>query len=347
MKLQRSLDIASDGDERGTAPVGRIISIRTLFSFVLALAAIILVITNFNFDLKGIIQNIKHTNPLLYLTALVFYYFSIFLRSLRWRILAVNATTKALSSIQIPALMRTSQFMLIGWFVNSIAGFRLGDIYKAYSFSQYTGSGFSWALGTILAERIIDLAILFLLLTTGLFLASSTSMTQGWNYLIVSAALVGISLGLLIAMRQFGIKLANLMPRKFKSAYQNFHQGALGSFKQLPFILGLSMAIWMIDISRLIFVVHALDLSLTIPLAIVITICHAILSSAPTPGGIGAVEIGLTTLLIFVGLNQSDAGAVVIIERSITYFSVIVIGGVAFLFWQISPVHRSVQKNRI
>ena len=103
----------------------------------------------------------------------------------------------------------------------------------------------------------------------------------------------------------------------------------------------------MIDISRFIFVVHALDLSLTIPLAIVITICHAILSSAPTPGGIGAVEIGLTTLLILVGLDQSDAGAVVIIERSITYFSVIVIGGVAFLLWQISPVHGSVQKNRI
>ena len=49
----------------------------------------------------------------------------------------------------------------------------------------------------------------------------------------------------------------------------------------------------------------------------------------PTPGGVGAVEPGITGLLLL-GMDSSQAAAVAISDRSITYLSVLVIGGIIF-----------------
>ena len=93
------------------------------------------------------------------------------------------------------------------------------------------------------------------------------------------------------------------------------------------------------EMARLYLVVQALDLSISLALVPVAALGHAILSTVPTPGGVGVVEPGLTGLLL-ISLERSDAASVVVVDRSITYLSVILVGGLVFLLRQISQARQ-------
>jgi uncharacterized protein (TIRG00374 family) len=113
----------------------------------------------------------------------------------------------------------------------------------------------------------------------------------------------------------------------------------VGSFGELrvPFLL--SMIGWLLEVGRLYFVVQALDFDISLSLVLIAALGHAILSTVPTPGGIGAVETGLTGLLVL-GMARHDAASVVLVDRSITYLSIIVIGGLIFLVWNLTRSRR-------
>ena len=149
---------------------------------------------------------------------------------------------------------------------------------------------------------------------------------------------VGLA-AMMIVMRRYGASLARFLPARFQNRYHRFHRSALDSLKRLPIIFMLGVAGWMLEAARLYLVVQALDLSIGLPLVLVVALGHAILSTVPTPGGIGAVEPGVTGLLTL-GLARGDAVSITLVDRTITYLSVIVIGGVVFLLWQASQARR-------
>jgi len=143
----------------------------------------------------------------------------------------------------------------------------------------------------------------------------------------------------LVLMRGYGPKLARFLPNRFESAYEKFHDGTVGSFGELrvPFLL--SMIGWILEVGRLYFVVQALDFDISLSLVMIAALGHAILSTVPTPGGVGVVEPGVTGLLVL-GMARHDALSVALVDRSITYLSIIVIGGVIFLIWNLTKSRR-------
>ena len=61
-------------------------------------------------------------------------------------------------------------------------------------------------------------------------------------------------------------------------------------------------------------------------------LANSLLSLVPTPGGVGAVESGVGGLAVRLSsLTASAAAALVLIDRAITYVSVIVLGALLFL----------------
>ena len=117
--------------------------------------------------------------------------------------------------------------------------------------------------------------------------------------------------------------------------YQRFHQGVMGSFKNFPIILLLGLAAWILEIARLYFVIAALDLEIALALVPMVALSHAILSTVPTPGGIGAVEPGMAGLLLL-ALEPHQAVSITLSDRFITYLSVILIGGIVFFYRQLT-----------
>ena len=101
----------------------------------------------------------------------------------------------------------------------------------------------------------------------------------------------------------------------------------------MPLLIGLSTLGWLLEAGRLYFIIKALNLELSLPMILVVSLGHAILSTVPTPGGIGAVETGVTGLLAL-SLPKNDAASVAILDRSVTLLSVIVFGGLVFFVFE-------------
>ena len=86
---------------------------------------------------------------------------------------------------------------------------------------------------------------------------------------------------------------------------------------------------WLAEIHRLYLVAAALGVDLSFPLIVFITLANSLLTLVPTPGGIGAVESGVVGLrLRLSSMSASGAAALVLLDRSITYLSVIAVGAV-------------------
>ena len=310
----------------------RILSLPTLLSFGVAAAFMFLLATQFDLDWSETLSNIRSMNPWLYLLALLLYYVSFVFRGMRWRLLALNAVDTDEERKRVPSVLQCSQVIIIGWFVNSIVWLRLGDAYRARAFSEDAKNTFSWSLGTVLAERVLDMATVAALLFLSLLVLTATSDLAVSQFIIVMAFVMAFGvLAIILSMRLYGSKASRFLPSRLEGPYKRFQQGTLGSFKsQLPYMLILGLVGWLLEMARLYFVVKALGLDIGLPLIPVVALGHAILSAVPTPGGTGAVEPGMTGLLLL-SLDRSNAASVAIVDRSITYVSVIVVGGLIFL----------------
>ena len=318
----------------------RIFSLPTLLSFGIAAAFIFFLTTRFDLDWQKTWENVRGMDPWAYLMGFVLYYVSFGFRGIRWQILARNANLLGKPGTRLPSWFELSQLIVIGWFVNSVTWLRLGDPYRAYAFSEDSGREFSWSLGTILAERTVDMVTVLVLVVVGVVSFSATTEFSGLGFILVAAVAMAVGLGaLLLAMRRYGVRLARFLPHRLESAYRRFHQGTLGSLRQIPLIFAVGLIGWLLEVGRLYFVVLALDMTITAPLLLVATLGHALLSTVPTPGGVGAVEPGLTGLLVL-ELERHDALSIALVDRSITYVSIIIIGGLIFLIYQAGRARR-------
>ena len=322
----------------------RFFSLPTLLSFAVAAGVLYFLATGFDLSWGRTWESIRGMDPRLYLVAVFLYYVSFAFRGLRWRMLARNAGVLDTPGATLPSAALFSQMILIGWFVNAAVGFRLGDAYRANTLSGASNAGFSWSLGTVLAERVIDMATVLAMVIAGVAVYSASRDFGAVGYVVAAAFIMAFMLvALLVLMKGYGARLARFLPDRLEHAYRQFHEGTLGSLKQLPLLFALGLIAWLLEFGRLYFVVQALDLAVGVPLVLVASLGHAILSTVPTPGGVGAVEPGLTGLLVL-ALERNDAVAITLVDRSITYVSVIAFGGLAFLLWHVGQARRRRQE---
>ena len=246
---------------------------------------------------------------------------------------------------QLPSTLHCSMLILLGWFTNSVTWFRIGDAYRAYAFANDTGSSFSRTAGTVLAERILDIVLVFLLLVVATLLLLTNGLGISWLFVWLAAMLLGILTIVLLLMWRFRSLLSTLLPNPLGEAYRNFHQGALGSFRQMPVVTILGLMGWLAEVSRLFLVAQALGFPLSVPLTIFVTLANAMLTLVPlTPGGFGIVEPGIIGVLR-ITLTQSAAVSIAALDRSISWVSVILVGALLFLARQMGRRGRVPQRR--
>ena len=232
------------------------------------------------------------------------------------------------------SIFRCSLYVYLGWFVNTISWFRLGDVYRAYIFSQDHKDSFPRVIGTILSERVLDIATVFFVLILAFLMFYGSIFSTGMILFIgLSLFMLMIGLACLFVMRRYSNYLVNYIPQRFRKSYQLFHDGVLGSLNRMYLLVFLSIFIWSTEILRLFLVIQALDLSTdsSVSLILFVTLVNAILTAVPiTPGGLGIVEPGIVGL-IALSLPRSEAISIAILDRSISYLSIVVFGTLVFL----------------
>lgn len=297
---------------------------RELISTIIPLVLIALAARNVDWREAG--AALGRADPYLVVMALVVNYLTFPLRSWRWaRLLregGFDVTWRGLLKI-----------LFIGWFVNSIVPAKLGDLYRSYLVKRRFGISLSRTIGVVVAERLLDLLVVFLLLIVGGYVAFGRTILPDLRIVyLTGAGLALLIVGGVAAMYYLAPKLARFFPREVRRIGRLFREGVLHSFRALPMAGPLTVAIWSLEAIRLFFVLTALGLELPLSGVVFVAVAVALLTTVPlTPAGFGFVEIAMVYVLTEgFGLLQHDAIAVAVVDRAVSVLSVIVIGGIVY-----------------
>ena len=316
--------------------VRRFLNARTLLSFALGIAILAVVLSRVNVEFDAIVARLRQTNPLYYIAALLVYYTTFLIRGLRWRKLLENVGFHPGEGVRLPRVGGIAEIVLLSWFANCIVPAKLGDAYRAYLLKRTAGVSFSKTFGTILAERIIDMLLLFVLLAGSVLLAFHGTLPGViLGVMQVGLVLVGLVIVGLFMMRNLSGLIIRLVPNRFHKHYGLFEQGTLGSFQALPVVLTYSLSGWIIEAGRLYLVCLSLGLfELSLPIVLFVSLASALLTTLPiTPAGLGFVESAIVGILLLAssfglapGIDENVATSVAILDRTISYWSLIVVG---------------------
>jgi glycosyltransferase 2 family protein len=301
-----------------------------------------IVLPRMGVEMGDIFERLSHADRGLYLAALVFYYLTFPVRAFRWRKLLRNVGFLPNEGVRLPSIPAITEIIMLSWFANCVVPAKLGDAYRAYLLKRSAGVSFSKTFGTILAERMIDMLMLFALLAGSVLLAFRGALPAViLGIMEVGLLLVGVAIVGLVAMRTWHRKIARLVPRRFRDHYRLFTQGTLGSFRSMPLVLTYSLASWGIEAGRLYLVCLSLGLTqLSPPIVLFVALASALLTTLPiTPAGLGFVESAIVGILLLAagfglapGVDENVATSVAILDRTISYWSLILVGFTLYVF---------------
>jgi uncharacterized protein (TIRG00374 family) len=210
---------------------------------------------------------------------------------------------------------------------------QLGDLYRAYLLDEEGRVSVALALGTMLAERLIDLVTLVGLLAAGaLTLYRGILPRAGVDALLIglAASLVGV-VGLALLPRSRAL-VERILPRRWQPAYARFERGAVRSLGRLPLLFGCAMLAWLIEGATLLLLARAIGVDLSAAGALVTGLVASLLSVEPvTPGGLGVTEPGIVLVLSSLGVAAAGASAIALLNRLVNYASLAVAGAILYL----------------
>jgi len=324
----------------------------TLFALLLTVVLVAGVVrAATSFDLAEVVVTINRANVAWLLLALAASWSTFPLRGLRWRMIL------SASGLNISRRAATEILTLSFW-VNCVLPAKMGDVYRGWLLKHNGATSFGNAVGTVIAERLVDLA------TVALLGAASTFVAFGGKLPPTALALTAIALGvavattlLLLVARGFAAALiyALPIPDAIKSGFTNAAaslragSGARVIRSALPF----SIAIWIGESLRLAAVAMALGLFVVNPAAgqigiesvNFVALVSEVLTVVPfTPAGIGIVEAGMVGILVALfGFTPESAIALALLDRLVGVGSLVVGGGALFA---LSPYRRGVGSLR-
>jgi len=273
--------------------------------------------------------NLEDINRALF-TANLFYVFlatlitfiTFILRSIRWRML-LN-TPRELSFVQYMSSTH------IGYFLNNILPFRAGDLGRAQLLSNQSKEiRFSFLVGSLVAEKIIDLWII------GFF--SIFIMFSGYQDVLgFKFSLIILLLYIITSTIIFGRNsIVNIVQEKF-SITRNFIDGYLLVSKNKIKLVGISILLWCSFVVYIYLVLQALNINLTTQQYIGLTIISSIVTSLPVaPAAIGTYHLAVIYCLSLYGINIDLAQTAAILMHSLFLVYTIIFGYIFLSFEKI------------
>lgn len=326
-------DVSETVAEEGISFAQRLRQPRTILSFVVAVVIIVLVVMRLNINVHEVWRNVRGANPWLLLAGFAIYYLSFPVRAVRWSIILHNAGYDRAHGIDAPNVNGLTEIILLSWFANTLLPAKLGDVYRGYLFKKATGVSFTRTLGTILAERLMDILGLFTFLVfSGIIVFGNKLPGVAVSLFIFGGALAVAGLvGLLVLRRAEGL-LERIVPKRISVQYRRLEEGIFGSFGRWPSLIALTATIWTQEGLRVFFITRALDIHVSLAVTIFVALAASLLTTIPlTPAGLGAVETGIVGVLQWVGVERNAAASVAVIDRVIGYWSVLLIGLVIYV----------------
>lgn len=300
-----------------------------MIGITLILAAGLLYLALRGIDWQQFLDTLRQAKPELLALAFSVLSFSYVIRGLRW-----NMLLRAEGTISI---LDTFWAVVVGYLGNYFLPARAGEVIRSALAGRVGRMSVSYVLATALTERLIDVVALVLLSLVALFWIEGL---PAWLEVAVRVmAVVGLAglaaLAVLPRLEAWLIRMTELLPlpqrwreriARLTSQFLLGMQAIQQPARALRFA-GLTIVIWLLDALVAITTAAALQLTLSLPQALVLLTALGLASAAPsTPGYVGIFQFVAVTVLPPFGLTRSAALAFIVAFQGITYVTVTVWG---------------------
>jgi len=316
---------------------------RTILSLAVPLVLLVLVFqVALKVNVDELVAAVRAANPWSLLVAFLIFYAGFPLRGFRWVLLLRGASFRL-------GTKDATRILFLSWLVNCLVPAKLGDVYRAYLLKINSTASLSRTFGTVFIERILDLfAIAVLGLAAGYWSFRNGLPPSIQVVFAIGVGVVVILALMLLTLRNFGRRILVRLPiprrERLLVLYDRFEEGVFGAvgLRALPGLVIVTGLIWATEALRLYFVVQALgfhDVELGLSGAFFVALIGSLLTAVPlSPAGLGIVELGVVGVLTAAyGIPLTQATTIALVDRTISVFSIIVLGG---LFYAISPLRR-------
>jgi len=291
--------------------------LRKILSFCVATLCLYFAFKQVN--LEDINRAISNSNFYYILIALLTTYITFILRSIRWKILLDSP-----SNLKLNKYISTTH---IGYFLNNILPFRAGDLGRAKLLSNHSNQiRFSFLLGSLVAEKIIDLWMI------GFF--SIYLIFFGFNDVLGLKFSIGILLLYIItSLIIFG---NNSVINKIKNQFsitKNFVDGYLLISKNKLKLGIVSLLLWCSFVVYMVALLKSINIHLSFEQYIGITIITGIVTSLPiAPAAIGTYHLAVIYFLSLYGIGIEQSQTAAILLHSIFLLYTIILGYIYLSF---------------
>lgn len=223
------------------------------------------------------------------------------------------------------SFVNASGAVFIGYFANYAPILRLGEVWRCTVADRYAKVPFQVGFGTVVTERIVDTLILLVVFVLTLLFQFSELIGLSNKYIFgpmttklgamstVKLAIIGILLaGFVIALFVLRKKIAGKLHGKFGNFIKGFVDGlsSIRKMKNFWSFVFLSFLIWSMYFYSLYFCLKALPETSTLGHVECLTmIFFGTFGVVFAPGGLGAYQIIITSILLFYGVDTGAAGA--------------------------------------
>ncbi|MEA2621179.1 MAG: glycosyltransferase 2 family protein [Chloroflexota bacterium] len=289
-------------------------------------------------DLRRTLDILSRTDPVPLLAALVVVAVQLGLRSIRWALLLPSV-----ASGRIPA-RRIAPVLLVGYLGNIALPARLGEVVRAYLVSRREPVAFSLSLGTVVLERVMDLATLALVGFVAAVLAGGPAWILSGTAVVallglaVTAFLVVVGLARLVGWAQRLVAGTSRRVAGLAALLVRFGEGAGAQPRAaIATALAISVACWLLDGTTFWLAGRALGVDVAWPSALLIAAVTVLGTAIPSaPGYVGTFELAAVAAANALGIASEPALAMAVLAHVMTTVPLAVGGAIALVAMSVS-----------
>lgn len=221
--------------------------------------------------------------------ALLLYWIELGLRIMRWRVF--------LSQLKPPLPgQHIAVAFFSGYAANNVLPAKLGEAFRADLLGRLANASRLTAFGSIIVERLFDMAVILAMTTWGVWFATTThqdsleAVSRGLSYLALPIALLTAAVYFLVARKQLAI---NLRIKALTEKAQNLIHGlhALREPASYPRLVGSTLIIWLLNSAAMWSILAALGVQLGPSQTVLLIGMTGIAAAIPAaPAGIGTLQ---------------------------------------------------------
>ena len=251
----------------------------------------------------------------------------VLIRARRWSVLLPTPTPVPLARVLPP--------LLVGYLGNAILPARLGEPMRAIVVSRREPVGTTEALGTVIVERVLDVATLAVVA----FGASLLADAPVWVVRSLgTAAVVGIGVVMLLATVGLTpvVRLAARLGLRRLPVGLDLAERLAGSIGSRPHLLvtaaAISVAAWILDAASFWLAGMAVGAEVSYPAAMLVSGVTVLGTALPSaPGYVGTFELAAVAMATTLGVPGETALAMAVIAHVMTLAPLAVGGAVSLV----------------